>query len=36
MGPKGRHPTTGDLFRQPLIELINDKHPLVRLAELID
>ena len=36
MGPKGKHPTTGDLFRQPLVELINEKHPLVRLAELID
>ena len=36
MGPKGKHPTTGDLFRQPLLELINEKHPLVRLAELID
>lgn len=36
MGPKGRHPSTGDLFRQPLIELINVKHPLVKLAELID
>ena len=36
MGPKGKHPSTGDLFRQPLLELINEKHPLVRLAELID
>ena len=36
MGPKGKHPSTGDLFQQPLIELINVKHPLVRLAELID
>ena len=36
MGPKGKHPTTGDLFRQPLVDLINEKHPLVRLAELID
>ena len=36
MGPKGKHPSTGDLFQQPLIELINERHPLVRLAELID
>ena len=36
MGPKGIHPSTGDLFRQPLLELINEKHPLVRLSELID
>ena len=36
MGPKGKHPSTGDLFRQPLLELINEKHPLVRLSELID
>ena len=36
MGPKGKHPSTGDLFQQPLTELINPKHPLVKLAELID
>ena len=36
MGPKGKHPTTGDLFQQHLAELINLKHPLVKLAELID
>ena len=36
MGPKGKHPSTGDLFQQPLGELINLKHPLVKLAELID
>ena len=36
MGPKGKHPSTGDLFRQPLLELINEKHPLVRLVGLID
>ena len=36
MGPKGNHPSTGDLFQQPLAELINLKHPLVKLAELID
>ena len=36
MGPKGKHPSTGDLFQQSLSELINLKHPLVQLAELID
>ncbi len=28
MGPKGKSPSTGDLFQQPLFELINLKHPL--------
>lgn len=36
MGPKGRHPSTSDLFQQPLAELINLEHPLVKLAVLID
>ena len=36
MGPRGKNPSTGDLFQQPLAELINLKHPLVKLAELID
>lgn len=36
MAPKGKHPTTGDLLQQPLGELINLKHPLVKLSELID
>ena len=36
MGPKGKHSSTGDLFQQPLTELINLKHSLVKLAELID
>ena len=36
MGPRSKHPTTGDLFRQPLVDLINERHPLVKLAELID
>ncbi|HDR8957859.1 IS5 family transposase [Burkholderia vietnamiensis] len=35
MGPKTLAPE-GDLFRHPLREQINLKHPLVRLAELID
>ena len=36
MGPKGKHPATGDLFQQTLAELINLKHRLVKLAGLID
>ena len=36
MGPKGKYPSTRDLFLQPLAELINLKHPLVKLTELID
>ena len=36
MGPKQPGPQSADLFRQPLIEQINGKHPLVRLAGLID
>lgn len=36
MGPKGKHPSTGDLFQQALTEPINAKHSLVKLAELID
>jgi len=35
MGPKPRV-TERDFFRQPLLEQINLKHPLVRWAELID
>ncbi|KVR00633.1 IS5/IS1182 family transposase [Burkholderia ubonensis] len=35
MGPKTPMPE-GDFFRQPLREQINLKHPLVRLADLID
>lgn len=36
MDPEGKYPSTGDLFHQPLVELINLKHPLVKLVELID
>lgn len=36
MGPKAKGPQTGELFRQPLLELINGAHPLVKLAELIE
>ncbi|MCF2135407.1 MULTISPECIES: hypothetical protein [Burkholderiaceae] len=35
MGPK-TPVLEGDLFRQPLREQINLKHPLVRLADLIE
>lgn len=35
MGPK-TPVTEGDFFRQPLREQINLKHPLIRLAVLID
>jgi transposase, IS5 family len=35
MGPK-TPVTEGDFFRHPLREQINLKHPLVRLADLID
>jgi len=36
MGPKPKGPQTGELFSQPLAELINGNHPLAKLAELID
>ncbi|KTT14957.1 transposase, partial [Pseudacidovorax intermedius] len=36
MGPKPSHPHTAELFRPRLDEQINMKHPLVRLAALID
>ena len=36
MGPKGKHPSTGDSFQQALTELINAKHSLVKLAELAE
>lgn len=36
MGPKPLLPQSGELFRQPLREQINLKHPIVQLAELID
>jgi hypothetical protein len=36
MGPKPSLPLGGDLSRQPLVERINTKHSLVRLAEVID
>ena len=36
MKPKARHPSTRDLYQQPLEEQINLKHPLVRLGNLIN
>jgi len=36
MGPKKPIPQTGDLFRHPLVEMINLKHPLVKLADVMD
>ena len=36
MGPKPSGPHTGDLFRYSLVEMINLKHPLVRLADVMD
>ena len=36
MGPKANHPQSPDLFRAELMEQINLKHPLVKLAQLIE
>lgn len=36
MGPKPSAPSSGELFRQTLREQINLKHPLIRLANLIN
>src|SRR5690606_26454255 len=36
MGPKPIIPGSGELFRQTLREQINLKHPLVKLADLIE
>ena len=36
MGPKQLGPQTGDLFRCPLVEMINFKHPLEKLADVMD
>lgn len=36
MGPKPPEAQSGELFRQPLIEQLNSRHPLVRLAAVID
>ena len=36
MGPKDQQERVADLFRQPLSELLNPRHELVRLAGLMD
>ena len=36
MGPKPSQPQSGELFRPRLDEQLNMKHPLVRLATLIN
>lgn len=36
MRPKPSGPQTGELFRHPLVEMINLKHPLVKLADIMD
>jgi IS5 family transposase len=36
MGPKAPVAQSHELFRQPLCEMLNAKHPLVKLAEVID
>jgi IS5 family transposase len=36
MGPKTSGSQTGDLFRHPLVEMISLKHPLVKLADVMD
>ena len=36
MGPKATVPQSQDLFRPMLVELVNLKHPLVKLAEVIE
>ncbi len=36
MGQLPSNPSSSELFRQPLIEMLNPKHPLVKLADVID
>ncbi len=36
MGPKTKHPASGNLFQQALVDQINLDHQLVKLADLID
>ena len=36
MGPKDTSERVSDMFRQPLIELLNPRHELVRLATVMD
>lgn len=36
MGPKPTLPSNGELFRQPLAEMLNLAHPLIKLADIIN
>jgi hypothetical protein len=36
VGPKSKHPESGNLFQQELVDQINMEHPLVKLVELIE
>ena len=36
MGPKQVVPQSGALFQQTLLEMVNVKHPLVKLADVIN
>ena len=36
MGPKSPVAQSHELFRQPLCEMLNAKHPLVKLADAVD
>jgi transposase, IS5 family len=36
MGPKTPVAQSSELFRQPLCEMLSAKHPLVKLADVID
>lgn len=36
MGPLPSNPTSSELFRQPLTEMLKPTHPLVKLADVID
>jgi len=36
MGPKTPVAQSSELFRQPLCEMLNAKHPLMKLADVID
>jgi IS5 family transposase len=36
MGPLPSNPSSAELFRQPLIEMLSPKHPQVKLADVMD
>ena len=36
MGPKAPVAQTSELFRLPLCDMLNAKHPLVKLADVVD